>query len=309
MARKLEKVEKELGYCDIKLEKERRLRRQIDFIGSDRSAFKSLIAFLAVHETDLVNANEHEEPSRESFLSMALLELARNKRDLLTREFEDMTTKLRHFTGFDDKKRTLELEKRLVLRNMPSVRAARVRRINDEFKKMERVWNELSEDLLNLDDSIFCIQRMADYLQSCRNFLITSKSNYDVENTERPGFLTDLFRHSTLGRALEMADGADRNLELAERELVCISGIRVSTDAFAPVLVRFVGALYEDLYSTGRLDRTLQTAEAGITAALKLLDQLKRKRETLANKLEATEKHRDQLFSRMGKGRRREMSA
>jgi hypothetical protein len=309
MARKLEKVEKELGYCDIKLEKERRLRKQIEFIDADSRNLGSLIAFLSVHETDLATTHDRDAPSRESFLSMALLELARDKRDLLTRELEDMKTKLRHFTGFDDKKRTLELEKRLVIRNMPPARVTRIRRLNEEFKRMERVWNELSEDLLNLDEGIFCIQRTADYLQSCRNFLTTAKSNYDVENTQRQGFLTDLFRHSTLGRALQMADGADRNLELAERELVCISGIRVSTEAFAPVHVRFVDALFEDLYTTGRLERTMQTIEAGIAATLKFLEQLRRRRENLSNKLEATEKNRDQLFSRMGKGRRREMSA
>ena len=35
MVRKIEKIEKEMGYCEIKLEKKRRLRRQVMFLDAD----------------------------------------------------------------------------------------------------------------------------------------------------------------------------------------------------------------------------------------------------------------------------------
>lgn len=308
MARKLEKVEKELGYCNVKLEKERRLRKQIEYMEEECRGLRALIGFLRTHEIALSSVRANEVPSRESFLSMGLLELSLVKQNLIQREQEELQNKLRYFTGFEDKKKTLEIEKKLVLRKMPSARFDRVRRANEEFKRTEYVWNDLSENLLNLDEAIFCVQRSLDYLDSCRNFLLSAKSNYRFD-TNREGFLTELFRHSSLGRALEMADGADRNLELSERELACVSGMRFSSEAFVPTLVRFADALYEDLFVIKRLRRTVQTTEAGIAVTLKLLKQLKRKRENLADKLESTEKVRDQLFSRMGKGRRREMAS
>ena len=35
MVRKIEKIEKEMCYCEIKLEKKRRLRRQVMFLDAD----------------------------------------------------------------------------------------------------------------------------------------------------------------------------------------------------------------------------------------------------------------------------------
>ena len=32
MARRLDKIEKEIGYCEIKLEKDRRMRKQVQFL-------------------------------------------------------------------------------------------------------------------------------------------------------------------------------------------------------------------------------------------------------------------------------------
>ena len=44
MVRKLEKIEKEMGYCEIKLEKEQRLRTQLHFLKLHRRGLEEAIA-------------------------------------------------------------------------------------------------------------------------------------------------------------------------------------------------------------------------------------------------------------------------
>ncbi len=312
MGRRLEKIEKEMGYCEIKLEKEKRIRKQIEFVTQDLAEIEALLRRLNQHDDSLLrstNRELHDRPSKEAFLSAGLRRILDEKRELLLRDHEDLNSKLLHYLGFEKKKRNLEEEKKEALRDLPENRSGRLRRINDDFKKIEHVWNELSEDLINLDEGIFFLERNLDYLRSSRNFLISAKGGFDIEMWRKDGYLTDLFRHSNIGRALEMADGADRNIQSAQKELVCVYSYRVKVEALSRVLLPFTEALFEDLFEIGRLDRSIQVIEAALAGNLKQLEQIKAKGEIYSQKLEHTEKSRNQLFQRMGIGRRSEMTA
>ena len=54
MVRKLEKIEKEMGYCEIKLEKERRLRRQVQFLEADLEVLDRFVKLYEGFDTGLV---------------------------------------------------------------------------------------------------------------------------------------------------------------------------------------------------------------------------------------------------------------
>ncbi len=317
MARRLEKIEKEMGYCDVKLEKERRTRKQIEFLRASLDELNQMVRLVKPH--DVLLKDEVPEigsrPSREAFLAAGLLDLLRDKRDVNQREIEELQVRLEHYDGFVDKKRVLEDEKKNVMRSLTGSRSSKLRRLNEEFKKIEKSWNELTEDLLNVDEAIFFVDRNLDYLRSARNFLISAKGNYDVENWRRDGYLTDLFRHSSIGRAREMADGADRNLQSAQKELVCLSSLKRSDSRLAPgspawtqVLISFIDALYDDIFVSGQIRSTVQVIEAALASNLKIQGQLQAKKESMAAKLEQIEKARGDLFQRMGAGQRSELT-
>lgn len=316
MARRLEKIEKELGYCEVKLEKERRSCKQIGFIREGVTEFDRMVRLLKPH--DIVYGNDANPgipvaPPHESFLAAGLVEPLEEKKSLLLRELDEVVQRLSHYRGFDEKKKVLEEEKQGVLRGFSSTRAVKLRRINEEFKKTERFWNELTEDLLNLDECIFLVDRNLDYLRSARSFLISSKGSFDIDGWRRDGYLTDLFRHSILGRAREMVNGADRNIRAAQKELVCVNSIRRNeriapgSGAYVEVLIPFVEALYEDLFVAGQFELTVQVIEAALANNLMVQRQLNTRRENLATRLKQVEDARDRLFHKMGSGQRREL--
>jgi len=243
-------------------------------------------------------------PSREEFLAAGLLEVVQEEREILNREKEELTGRLTAFCGFESKKSILEEEKRNALRDLSPAHSSRLRRINEDFKKIERQWNTLTEDLINLDEGIFFLDRNLDYLRSCRTFLISAKGSFDIESWLSGGYLSDLFRHSNIGRAKEMADGADRNLKMAQKELVCVSKLKIRSEPFVRVLEAVLDALYEDIYVEGKLQGSLRVAEAALAGNLKLVEQVKAKRQILGSRLEETEKLRSQLFTRLGADRR-----
>ncbi len=201
MARKLEKIEKELGYCEIKLEKEKRLKKQILFVSEDLANLSRLISALAEEDSSALALHEfdlQEKPSRGLFLAAGLGGLFQDKISLLERERDDLLMKLRHYTGFEEKRRLLEDEKKSAMHELSASHCTKIRQLNDQFKKAERIWNELTEDVINLDEGLFFVERNLDYLKSCRNFLISAKGSYDLENGRPSGRLMDLFRHSTI---------------------------------------------------------------------------------------------------------------
>lgn len=174
---------------------------------------------------------------------------------------------------------------------------------------------ESTGDAKNLDQAIVHIEGNLDYLKSARNFLVSAKGEYDLEAFRRAGFLTDLFRHSSVGRAREMVHGADRNLQLAQTQLCCVKRFGRKDRKLLPesgsyhlALVPFVEALYEDLFVHTQIQLTIQVVEAALADNLKTLGMLEAKREELLYELERIDTARTRLFQKMGAGQRVEMA-
>jgi hypothetical protein len=319
MVRKLEKIEKEMGYCEIKLEKERRLKRQVSFLEADLEVLDRFIKLYEGFDAGLsdlpyekvckqiaLERQRHDRPgpffqrAKDDFIAAGVLEMVREERAILEREKEDIEAKFQAFNDFNRKRSVLEEEKRQALQKIAPVHSSRVRRLSEDFKKTERLWNSLTEDAINVDEAIRYLQHNVDYIESARNFLIAAKGSFDIENWIECGCSGNLFRHSNIGRAKEMIDGANRNLKLAQKELVCLVNLKFEIDQFEPILVRFLDALFCDIFLHGRLGRTLEVVESAIADSAKRLEQMRRKRERLHHKLERTEETRGNLFARLG---------
>jgi hypothetical protein len=328
MVRRLEKIEKEMGYCDIKLEKERRLRQQARFLyaeaealdrcvklyessvlGLQHLAYEKMAQQISLEKARGDKVGVFFYRAKEDFVSAGILEMVREERENLLRERETVEAKLSSFTGFCQKRSILEKERSTALRNLAPSHSAKMRKVTHDFTKIEELWNSLTEDALNFDEGIFYVARHVDYIRSARSFLITAKGSFDIESWVESGYSSDLFRHSNIGRAKEMIDGANRNLKLAQKELSCVSNIRIRLDDFESTLVKFLDALFEDIFIDSRLGRSISLVELVLGQAEKTLVQVRAKRETLHGKLERTERLRSHLFSRLGAAKRNQVTA
>jgi hypothetical protein len=328
MVRRLEKIEKEMGYCDIKLEKERRLRLQAKFLYAESEALERFMKLyesavmglqhlpyekiaqqvaLEKARTDKVGPFFYR--AKEDFISAGVLEMVREERDTLLLEREGIESKLGAFLGFGKKRNTLEAERSSALRSLAPVHSSKMRKVTEEFKRIEELWNSLTEDAINFDEGIFYLARNVDYIKSARSFLITAKGSFDIESWVESGFSSDLFRHSNIGRAKEMIDGANRNLKLAEKELCCVMNLKLRLESLEPVLVTFLDALFDDIFIDGRLGRCIAVVEDAFVQSEKSLVSTRQKRETLHAKLERAERARAQLFHRLGGAKRGKVSA
>ncbi len=323
MVRRLEKIEKEMGYCDIKLEKERRLRQQCKFLYTEAEALERFVKRyesavmglqhlqydkmaqqIALEKARTDKVGPFFERAKEDFISAGILEMVREERETLLRERETAESKLNSFSGFGQKRSILEEERDTALQGLIPAHSSKMRKVTDEFKRIEELWNSLTEDALNFDEGIFYLARNVDYIKSARAFLITAKGSFDIESWLESGYSSDLFRHSNIGRSKEMIDGANRNLKLAQKELFCVRNLKIRLDGFEPTLVSFLGNLFEDIFIDSRLGRSIAVVEEALTAAEKSLIQVRQKREALHSKLERTERIRAQLFGRLGGERR-----
>jgi hypothetical protein len=310
MARRLDKIEKEIGYCEIKLEKERRIRKQIQFLQDDLEVLDRLIdeytrrGSISRNFPGQLPVDGAGRTSRDRFLGVALVEMLREERDIIEREREDLMGRLKTFTGFESKRGLLEEEKRNALKNLSPIHSSKLRKINEDFKKIEKQWNAFTEDLVNLDEGIFFLDRNLDYLRSCRTLLISAKGNFDIDVWTSGGYLSNLFRHSNIGRAKEMADGADRNLKMAQKELVCVTSVKLRPDLLQRVLLGLLEALFADIFIEGRFEDSFHVVEAALATNIRIAEHVKLKRMLLAEKLEQIEKARNQIFSRLGADRR-----
>lgn len=310
MPRRIDKIEKEIGYCEIKLEKERRIRKQVQFLGDDIEILNQIVDEYS-HKDSVSDARmsrkrklKGPKASRTGFLSEGLLEMIQEERDILNRERDDLQTRLRSFSGFEPKRTVLEEEKRSALKHLSPTHSSKLRRLNDDFKKVERQWNSFTEDMVNLDEGVFFLERNLDYLRSCRTLLISAKGDFDIEHWATGCALSHLFRHSLIGRAKDMADGADRNLKMAQKELVCVSTVKMKPELFRRVLLSLLMALFEDIFVRGKFETSFQVMEEALTENLKLTAQVKEKRDQLAQKLAQVEKLRNQMFSLLGADQR-----
>ena len=326
LIRRLEKIEKEMGYCQIKLEKEQRLAVQEQFLAMHQedlahaiSSYERHVAEHEIHGNRLGGLGFHEvqtevgtgvresevERLRELFRSVGLLTSLRGERDLLQRELEEITEKLSTFSVFHDKKEGLEQERRSAMRGFQLSGREEVLRISAEFEETEQNWNVLTEDLMNYDEALFHIRAVVDYLNSARNFILSSRSQFSVEEWIKRGYLIDLFKHSTVGRAREMIEGADRNLKMALRELLCLQDYEVSLPDFEQLLLPFIDKLFDDLFNEGRLTSVLKFVERRLSLAEALRKNLEERRETVFEAQSTTEETRERLFQQIGDERRK----
>lgn len=326
LIRRLEKIEKEMGYCQIKLEKEQRLAVQLRFLAIRREQIAEAVARYAAgnRDTDLhgnrlagltfrevqTEVSTATRPARvvdlrDRFRGAGLLPLLRDEMDRLDREVEELVEKLATFSVFHDKKAGLEQERHSALQGFLMTGEEPVLRISEEFEETEQNWNMLTEDLMNVDEALFHVGRSVDYLNSARNFILGSRSQFSVEEWLRDGYLIDLFKHSTVGRAKEMVEGADRNLKIALRELLCLEVLGADPHDFEQLLLPFFDALFEDLFLHGRLTSTLKLLERRLEQTERLHQELEERRESIFTMQSEKEETRERLFQQIGDERRK----
>lgn len=326
LIRRLERIEKEMGYCQIKLEKEQRLAIQSRFLEICRDQlagvvdrFDREVAESELHGNRLAGSSFPQVAARiaagatpqevlrlrERFRCVGLLPLLRDELELVRRELEELEEKLTTFSAFHKKKEGLEQERRTALRGFQLNGEEPVLRISREFEETEQYWNVLTEDLMNYDEALFHVGRAVDYLNSARNFVLSSRSQFSVEEWLRDGYLIDLFKHSPIGRTKEMVEGADRNLKEALRELLCLADFDPDPADFEQLLQPFFDALFDDLFIDGRLSSSLKLVERRLERAEKLRAFLEAAREVVFELQSEKEETRERLFHQIGDERRK----
>lgn len=327
MVRKIEKIEKEMGYCEIKLEKKRRLRRQVMFLDADlevleefslsyEGCYRSLseLPYPKIGNQIAVERQSLEEPGpyfmrcKDDFIAAGAVEMVGEEMKLLRREKEDIEARFETFSGLIRKRDLLLEEKQEALQSIAPVQSTRLRKVGENFKKTEEEWHGLTEDSINMDEAIGYLVRNVDYLESASNFLTAAKGAFDVEGWIDGDYEGTLFRHSNIGRAREMVYGANRNLKLAQKELACVVNLEFDLTDFEPFMVNFLGSLFHDIFIKGRLHTILDLVEEAIVDSRSRLKVVQKKREQLRKKAERTEKARARLFQRIGGEKRGRLS-
>jgi len=324
MVRRLDKIEKEMGYCEIRLEKERRLRKQAVFLQADLDALKRILRDLERASTEgysaggvvagipvaqvaeaAASASVDLERYRKAFVTAGVLDSLRDERALLERELDGVADRLKGYAAFEDRQLGLLREKRLALRGLAQDSNVRLRRINEDFRRVEDQWTSLAEDLINLDEALFFLEGNIDYLRSARGFLVAARATFDLQAWLRTPYETDLMRHSDIGRAREMVEGADRNVKLAEKDLVCLANARVPTEELRRGMVPFFSALFDDLFIRRRMESTVQLVEEIAHVNERVLGKARERRQRLEAVKARIERERERKYSEMGAARRR----
>ena len=326
LVRKLEKIEKEMGYCDIKIEKGQRISLQLDFLRLQHQALSDAIrrfeqakpseteegnrlggmSHLEVyHEVSLDSSSSVAQRVRESFRCVGAYPLLIEEREMIAREIEETEGKMETIDAFLEKRDGLRHERAEALHVLDCGQVEGMRNLSVEFERTEANWNVLTEDLLNLDEALFHVSRAVDYLRSARTFVLTSRSQFRVEQWLRDGYLIDLFKHSTLGRAKEMVEGADRNMKMGLMELICLEDLPIEPEGFQPVLMNFLDALFDDLFMHGKLQVTLDLLEERRILLEELRDRLAVSRDQVFDRQSVHERDRERLFLKMGDARRK----
>ncbi len=326
LIRRLEKIEKEMGYCQIKLEKEQRLSIQARFLSIcatqlseavdryssvvvEEELHGNRIGTLSFREVQIeVSTGVRSElvhGLRDRFRAVGLMDPLREELEVTQRELEEIERKLATFSAFHQKKQGLERERRHALRGFELNGEEPIIRISREFEETEQSWNVLTEDLMNYDDALFHLGRAVDYLTSARNFVLSSRSQFLVEDWIANGYLIDLFKHSTVGRTKEMIEGADRNLKLGLRELICLDDFSAELVDFEQLILPFVDSLFDDLFMDGRLTSSLKLIERRLERTAQLRDALEETREAVFRRQSEHEENRERLFLQIGNERRK----
>ncbi len=326
MVRRLEKIDKEIGYCEIKLEKERRLRTQLEFLHVTAAALGRVIAsfeprsgratlesgrnlggaaLVAVcQRATLHPASAETERFRSEFRAEATLPLLIDERQGALREIADLESRLLTFQVFRAKLDGLMRDRKKALAALKGGKEP-LMEMAHEFERVEQTWNTLTEDLMNIDEAIFYVSHSLDYVRSARNFILAARSEFSIESWLRSGYLVDLFKHSAVGRAKEMVVGADRNVKSAALELLCLEEVPLRTEALSAMLLPFLDELFDDLFIGLKLTRTLRFLDERTEAFMRWLKELEGRREAIFALQQEHEESRVRLFNRIGDERKR----
>ncbi len=324
MVRRLEKIEKELGYCQIQLEKEQRVRLQYQFLLLERRGLVDAIASYDTREPSgpgntlcgksMREICEHlilsrRRPSREEilkdFLRAGSLPAFEEELFLIDKELDELDSRVQSFDSFRSKKVILLEEREEAMEHLGVEGTELLLGLAREFETIESEWNTLTEDAKNLDTALRHVSHAVDYLRSARGFILTARSQFNIETWIDEGYLLDLFKHSSIGRGKEMIEGADRNLRIALRELACLEDIPAQASAFENVLVPFLEALLDDLFSRAKLIASFEVIELKLSRLEEIKDRLEEFQDRLLERQERQEEKRLALFAKMGSERKR----
>ncbi len=326
MVRKLEKIEKEMGYCQIKLEKAERLRVQLRFLKlHERSLEESITRFRELagdsdlhgnelagvrlddvyHEVTLDDRTPLADEFRQAFRVAGSLGMLEDEKATLEREIEDLDERLQTFDVFDDKREMLMAEREHALLSFRTEGAEPIAAISREFDEIEDSWNGLTEDLMNIDEALKHIGHAADYLRSARGFVLAGRSQFTIETWLREGYLLDLFKHTSVGRAKVMVEGADRNLKVALRELICLDEVTIDPEDFEHLLLPFLDSLFEDLFVRCKLRKSMELLEGRVARLERLYGELDGLRQKVLELQGEQEEERVRLFTQIGDERRK----
>lgn len=285
---RLRKVIGEISYCKTKIERAKRTQKQKDF----------LTGFILAVDWQIQDMEKPSDP-RElpcRLRAAGLLEMFREAREVFNRELGKTSRKLQEYAGFEIKLKTLETERQKLFRNLPAAQVRKARKNISTNGKIENQLNLLSLDCADLDEGMFFIQRVKDYLTSCRSFCNAAWDDLKMGALARDD-LNGFFLLPNIKRAKEMAYGAERNLIIAKKELVGVEGIEGILEKFPQALIPVLEALFEDAKTLEKFENTLRVMNGLVDAVTGLIRQMETKIEACKSKLKKIEMSRVQLLS------------
>lgn len=320
--RRFDRIEKELGYCEVKLEKEERLKKQKIYLQADVEALDEVLKVCRekgvekwYHAMHLDGIPIVEIPQilrsgpkptvrkvQKAFMILGSYVVLKEEREILKNELEDLNLRLSMLTDFSVQHDVLEKQRELLLEEI-GLKAGNTVAWGSlkEFDQVEQNWHQVSEDLANLETTLHHLSLNLDCLLSGRNYLLSAGTLFDIQQWTYTGTFADLVRHSPVGRAYEMVHGADVNIKLAEKEMICIKTPQLPTKRLAKVLAPFTKTLFEDIFVHASFRKTRQLfedIERGNRAKFEVLKMLLGKVESQKY---AMEEKREKKYMEIGK--------
>ena len=159
--RRLDRIEKEMGYCEVKLEKERRLRYQQLYLKADVEALDEVLGAYPAREVESrLKFNElggypmaevprilrrgdkrQKQEVRQGFLWLATYLALREEREILGNELETINHRLESYDGFESRRLRLEEQRRRTLQDLGLREASVTDSLLKSFEDTEDRWN------------------------------------------------------------------------------------------------------------------------------------------------------------------------
>jgi hypothetical protein len=304
----------------VKLEKERRLRCQELYLRADVEALNEVLAAYSVVKFEAAlksnriggypiaelpriarkGPKEAVERVREAFVSVALQCALRETREMLSNELESVAERLASYNDFQSRRSNLLAQRKSTLELLGVEADEFAGEVLEDFEKIEGRWNQVSEDLVNVETAVGHLQNNLDFLRSARSFVLGARASFDVDVWCRSGYLSDLFRHSPIGRVFEMVQCADLNVRLAEKELVCLTCWQYQAHKSVTVLGPFVHTLFDDLFVRGNFQTTKAVIEEAEEKNRREHEALAKFCQKLTDERCELDRQREEKFTEMG---------